>query len=110
MRHAVGVYLAISDDGVDLHEPDVVTDLYASYWQRLGPDTIARVLAEHDAGELLPDHNHILIPVATLRRLAAGRVGDDWDDRFAGMLDVARDRGWMDESGDAVRAHLERER
>jgi hypothetical protein len=110
VRHAVGVYLAISDDGVELNEPDKVNDLYVSYWQRLGPDTIARVLAEHDAGELLPDLNHVMIPVATLRRLAEGRVGDDWETRFAGMLDVARERGWLDESGTAVRAHLERER
>jgi hypothetical protein len=110
VRHAGGVYLAISSDGVDLNEPDKVNDLYASYWERLGPDTIAKVLARHDAGELLPDHNHIMIPVATLRRLAEGRVGDDWETRFAGMLDHARERGWLDESGTAVRAHLERER
>jgi hypothetical protein len=104
------VYLAISSDGVALNEPDKVNDFYASYWERLGPDVIAKVLAEHDAGELLPDHNHVMVPVAALRRLAAGRVGEDWDERFAGMLDRARTMGWLDESGEAVRAHLERER
>lgn len=104
------MYLAIAHDGIELREPEVVTDLYASYFERLGPDTIGRVLAENDAGELLPDQNHIMIPVATLRRLAAGRVSEGWDERFAGMLSYAREKGWLDESGESVRAHLERER
>jgi hypothetical protein len=104
------VYLAIASDGVDLEQPEVVTDLYASYWERLGPDTIRKVLAEHDAGELLPDLNHVMIPVATLRRLAAGRVPEGWESDLEGMLAHAREKGWLNEAGDAVRAHLERER
>jgi hypothetical protein len=104
------VYLAISNDGVALRQPEVVTDLYASYWERLTPDRIAAVLSEHDAGELLPDGAHIMIPVATLRRLADGRVPDGWDAELDSMLARARDLGWLSEDGDAVRAHLERER
>jgi hypothetical protein len=104
------VYLAIASDGVELRQPEVVTDLYASYWERLGPDRIAAVLAEHDAGELSDDRQHVLIPVATLRRLAAGRVPEGWDADLDGMLAKARERGWLNETGDAVRAHLERER
>jgi hypothetical protein len=104
------VYLDISNDGVTLRQPEVVTDLYASYKQRLTPERLAAVLAEHDAGELLPDRNHVLIPVATLRRLAAGRVPEGWEADFAGMLEQARTQGWLDEQGEAVRAHLERER
>lgn len=104
------MYLDISNDGVTLRQPEVVTDLYASYKQRLTPERLAAVLAEHDAGELLPDRNHVLIPVATLRRLAAGRVPEGWEADFAGMLEHARTQGWLDEQGEAVRAHLERER
>lgn len=104
------VYLAIASDGVELREPEVVTDLYASYWERLGPDTIAAVLAKHDAGELSENRQHVMIPVATLRRLAAGRVPEGWDADFDGMLAKARERGWLNEAGDAVQAHLERER
>lgn len=104
------MYLAIAHDGVALHEPEVVTDLYASYRERLAPHRLAAVLAEHDAGELLPDLNHVMIPVATLRRLAAGRVPEGWEADFEGMLAKARERGWLDEDGDRVRAHLERER
>lgn len=104
------MYLAISHDGVALHQPEVVTDLYASYRERLAPARLAAVLAEHDAGVPLPDGAHVMIPVATLRRLAAGRVPEGWDDEFDGMLAHARSKGWLSEEGDAVRAHLERER
>jgi hypothetical protein len=48
--------------------------------------------------------------VATLRRLAAGRVPDGWDADFDAMLAHARTQGWLSEDGDTVRAHLERER
>ena len=103
------MYLAIAPDGVALHEPEVVTDFYASYWARMAPDRLAAVLAEHDAGEFLPDGTHVMVPVATVRRLAAGRVPDGWDADFDAMLATARSRGWLSEDGAAVRAHLERE-
>ncbi len=39
--------------------------------------------------------------------MAAGRVGDDWADRFAGMLTYARGQGWIDDTGNAIQAHIE---
>jgi len=104
------VYLAISHDGVALKQPEVVTDLYASYWERLAPGRLAAVLAEHDAGELTEDRAHVMVPVATLRRLAAGRVPEGWDADFDAMLEHARSKGWLSEDGTTVRAHLEMER
>lgn len=104
------MYLTIANDGVELQQPEVVSDLYASYWERLMPDRLAALLEEHDAGEVTPDGAHVMIPVSTLRRMAAGRVPDGWDADFEGMLVKARERGFLNEEGDAVRAHLERER
>ncbi len=104
------MYLAIATDGVTLHQPERTNDLYASYSERLMSERISALLAEHDAGELLPDGAHVMIPVATLRRLAAGRVPDGWDADFESMLAYARSKGWLNEDGTAVRAHLERER
>jgi hypothetical protein len=104
------VYLTIAHDDVALHQPEVTTDLYASYKERLSAIRMNAVLAEHDAGELLIDGAHIMVPVATLRRLAAGRVPDGWDADFDAMLAHARTRGWLSEDGSAVRVHLERER
>ncbi|NMO94150.1 hypothetical protein [Actinomycetospora sp. TBRC 11914] len=104
------MYLAIASDGVTLEEPERLNDLYASYWERLGPDLLGRILAEHADAELLPDGAHIMVPVATLRRLADGRVPEGWDADFEKMLAYAREKGWLSEDGTAVRAHLERER
>ena len=104
------MYLAIAHDGVTLQEPEKVNDLYASYGERLTLDRLRTVLAEHAGAELLSDGAHVMIPVATLRRLAEGRVPDSWDDDFETMLAHAREKGWLSEDGRAVRAHLERER
>jgi hypothetical protein len=104
------MYLIIASDGVALQQPEVTTDLYASYRERLTADRLAAVLADHDAGELLVDGAHVMIPVATLRRLAAGRVPEGWDADFDVMIAHARSRGWLSEDGSSVRAHLERER
>ncbi len=104
------MYLAITCDGLVLKQPERTTDLYASYWQRLGPEQIAAVLAEHDAGEMTDDRSAVMVPVATLRRLAAGHVPEGWDAEFDAMLAKARERGWLSDDGTIVRAHLERER
>ena len=47
------------------------------------------------------------ITIDALRRMAVGRVGPDWDDAFAAMLDYARAQGWLDDHTHAIRAHLE---
>jgi hypothetical protein len=104
------MYLGITDDGLTLHQPERTNDLYASYWQRLNPERIAAVLAEHGGGELTDDRAHVLVPVATLRRLAAGQVPEGWDAEFEAMLAKAREHGWLSDDGETVRAHLERER
>jgi hypothetical protein len=47
------------------------------------------------------------IGVDSVRRMASGRVGAEWDDDFTAMLDYARTKGWFDEAGHAIRAHVE---
>lgn len=104
------MYLAITRDGVALHQPERTNDLYASYRQRMNAGQLSAALAEHDAGELIDGGAHVMVPVATLRRLAAGRVPEGWDADFDAMLTKARERGWLSDDGETVRAHLERER
>ena len=62
-------------------------------------------LVDAAAGRLEGDHAYITIDA--VRRIAAGRVGDDWDERFAGMLGYAQRKGWIDETGNTVQAHME---
>ncbi len=47
------------------------------------------------------------IGVDAVRRMAAGRVDAAWDDDFVAMLDFARSKGWLDEPGHAIKAHVE---
>ena len=67
-------------------------------------DGVALALARAGAGRLAGDDAYI--EPAVLRRMAEGDVGPDWDDRFAGMLDYAARKGWLDKNG-AVQAHIE---
>jgi hypothetical protein len=62
-------------------------------------------LVDAAAGRLESDDAFITIDAA--RRMAAGRVGPEWDEKFAAMLEYARSKGWIDEGGYSIRAHVE---
>jgi hypothetical protein len=47
------------------------------------------------------------IGVDAVRRMAAGRVEESWDADFDAMLGYAKSKGWLDEPGHAIKAHVE---
>lgn len=56
-----------------------------------------------------PDGEHVWIDVARLREAGlAGTDAPDFGERFDGMIAYAAKKGWLDESGERVRAHIER--
>ena len=67
---------------------------------------LAEALAAAGAGSL-DGSGEALIDIAAVRRLASGRVTSGWDDDFAAMLAYAGTKGWLSETGDAIRAHVE---
>lgn len=90
---------------VTLEEPDDCTRFHL---QVLGGTDLARVfgaLVDAAAGRLEGDHAYVTIDA--LRRLASERVAADWPERFEGMLADARRKGWIDETGNLVQAHIE---
>jgi hypothetical protein len=90
---------------VTLEEPD---DCARFHLTVVGGNDLARVfgaLVDAAAGRLEGDH--ALVTIDAVRRMAAGRVGDDWDDRFAAMLGFAKSKGWIDDTGNAIQAHIE---
>ena len=92
---------------VTLEEPDDCTQFPLAV---VGGRDLARVfgaLVDAAAGRLEGDH--ALITIDAVRRLAAGRVADDWDTRFEAMLGYARTKGWIDDTGNAIQAHVEYE-
>lgn len=58
---------------------------------------VGRVVASGDA----------LIETSAVVELAQGRVGADWSEKFDGMLAYAKSKGWPDETGSAIQAHVE---
>jgi hypothetical protein len=59
-----------------------------------------------EVGRLLPSGD-ALIEIDAVRRLAAGQVPDGWDADFDAMVGYAKSKGWLDERGEAIQAHIE---
>jgi hypothetical protein len=56
-----------------------------------------------------PDADHVWVDVEWLRRNATAQVTDPtFGERFEAMIAYAASKGWLDESGRRVRAHIER--
>jgi hypothetical protein len=62
-------------------------------------------LVDAAAGRL--EGEEAFITIDAVRRMAAGRVNAAWDKEFVAMLEYARSKGWIDEGGYAIRAHVE---
>ncbi|MGI5174791.1 hypothetical protein ACQEVZ_00460 [Dactylosporangium sp. CA-152071] len=86
--------LRVEGGGVTLVDLDDLTSLSAHI---LGDATIG------DRGRL--EDGHLWVSTQTLLELAGARAGDQrWRGRFDGMIDYARQHGWVD--GDEVRMHV----
>jgi hypothetical protein len=86
-----------------LEEPDDCTRFHLRA-QGVGPVDAGAALENEDIGTLTGDDAY-LRPDA-IRRLAAGRTGSKWDDRFESMVAYARSKGWVSENG-AIQAHCD---
>jgi hypothetical protein len=101
----VQVDLASHPPVVSLEEADDTRRFHVTVIGGTDLSLVFGALVDAAAGRL--DGNDAWITIDALRRMAAGRVGPDWDDAFAVMLDYARARGWLDDHTHAIRAHLE---
>ncbi len=75
-----------------------------------GADEAAVVAALGPDGRVAGE-GHVWVRAAAVERWAGaaveGLVDDAWREGFAKMLDYARTKGWTDESGEFVQAHIE---
>lgn len=101
----VQVHLAATPPSITLEEPDDCTRFHLLAVGTQDPARLAEVLAGGDVGRLAGEN--AFVGIDALRSLAAGHVGDGWTERFDGMLEYARGKGWLDERGDAIQAHVE---
>ncbi len=67
---------------------------------------LGEALTAGGVGRLLPA-GEAMIDTAAVRRMAQGQVPAGWDEDFAAMLGYAQSKGWLDDTGEAIRAHVE---
>src|SRR4051812_40217594 len=92
----------------ELEKPDDCKKFHVAV-AGVGDDiVVASALEGAGVGRASANPGHVYINVDAVRTMAAGRVGDTWDDDFSGMLAYASSKGWLDESGSAIEAHIER--
>jgi hypothetical protein len=101
------VYFRITRDSAELVDPQDVTAFHAVCPPGLDGDELAERVRDAGVGELLPD-DHLLVPVDAIRRYAGANVGGTWEQDLAGMVAYATRKGWTDETGTRLRAHIER--
>ena len=91
---------------VSLAEPDDCGRFHVAVAGRGHAPAVDDALQASGTG-WLDGEGSAFVRVERVRDLAAGQVADDWEGRFAGMLDFARSKGWLSDDGEAIRAHLE---
>jgi hypothetical protein len=53
------------------------------------------------------DGTHVWLNIKSLQTFAPLPPSRSWDERFAKTMDYARSKGWTDETGMFVRAHID---
>jgi len=97
------VIIRVDRGGPSLLEPEDCTRFHVDVVDPVGGDEVLGLLGTWSAGG---DGSHVWIRIEALRVAVAGRVGPTWESDFAGMVSYAASKGWLDESGSAIRAHL----
>lgn len=101
----VEVDLGVDPPAVSLEEPDDTKRFHLAVVGGKDPGLVYGALVDAAAGRL--DGDDAQIAVDAVRRMAAGRVPPGWDEDLDAMLDFARTKGWLDETGSTIRAHVE---
>jgi len=104
------VELVISRDGEALQHPDDLSSLRVVVSGDLSASDLATAVERVHLGRSDEESAHVWIPLDELRRLSAGRVAADWEERFERMVAYAASRGWVSGDGRSVRAHVESQR
>lgn len=103
----VHVDLDAQPAAVSLEEPENCKQFHVAV-RGAGAAGLDGVLRSTGAGKVLPSGD-VMVDVEWLRRQAAGRVPDGWSTDFYGMLAYAGSKGWLDDTGHAIQAHVEHE-
>jgi hypothetical protein len=105
------VVVDLAERTLSLDEPDDLKGFAVSVADS-GDDTsdaaVGQLFEEAGVGGPADEADHVWVSVDTVRLLAADQVDDTWSERFEEMLAYAGTKGWLDEPGSAIKAHIER--
>lgn len=59
------------------------------------------------AGHQCEDAEHVWVSAEWVRQSVVGVVDQDWGSGFDAMLEFAASKGWLNESGSHIKAHIE---
>jgi hypothetical protein len=90
---------------VTLDEPGDFTRFHVSVPGGRDRSRLADAITVSGAGET--DGDDGWVRVAWLRTAVAEAASPGWEEGFAAMLGYARRKGWLDDAGASVRAHVE---
>lgn len=99
------MHITITADGrIGLDEPAEFTafDVRAA-----DTDAAAVLQALGRHGEAAPESDHVFVRIDGVRTLAGDAVTAEWESGFGKMLEFAGSNGWLNEAGDAIKAHIE---
>ena len=69
-------------------------------------DRVEVLRALGDNGRAADEPDHVFVAMSLVRQLAAQPDQAEWDRRFAAMVDFAKSHGWIDKSGEMIKAHI----
>lgn len=88
-----------------MEEPENFTAFHVEVVGSYDAQGLDGALASSHTGSF--DGDRALIRVDAIRRLAEGRVGDDWQQKLDGMVGYAVSKGWWHEESASIIAHIE---
>jgi hypothetical protein len=94
---------------VTLEEPDNTKGFHLSIVNGTTRDAdwglVFGAMVDAAAGRLEGDDAYITVDA--VRRMAKNRVPEGWNADFEAMLAYAKTKGWLDDQGIAIKAHIE---
>jgi hypothetical protein len=104
----VRVDLEYDTVAVSLEEPENCKQFHVVV-AGVGDDAlVASALEGAGVGHASPNAGHVYVTIDAVRSMAEPRVGESWAGDFEAMLGYASSKGWLDDSGSAIEAHIER--